>query len=156
LIGISRSTGQRIDKNIVEPVTWAMYEKGGQFGMVDYFRALQAFQEMTRSFERFMDAYDVFLTPTLAEPPAPLGTFDATYDDPIKGYNRAISFTPFTPFVNATGVPAMSMPLYWNNEGLPIGSHFIGRYGDEATLIRLASQIEEARPWAQRHPRLYS
>jgi amidase len=156
MIGISRSTGQKIDKDIVEPVTWAMYERGGQYGVVDYFRALQAFKEMTRSFERFMDDYDVFLTPTLAEPPAPLGTFDATYDDPIKGYNRAISFTPFTPFVNATGVPAMSMPLYWNNEGLPIGSHFIGRYGDEATLIRLASQIEEARPWAQRHPPLYS
>ena len=59
---------------------------------------------------------------------------------------------PFTPLQNATGQPGMSVPLYWNNEGLPIGVHFAARFGDEATLFRLAAQLEEARPWASKRP----
>jgi amidase len=65
---------------------------------------------------------------------------------------RAVTFVPFTPLFNATGQPAMSVPLFWNDEGLPIGSHFVARFGDEATLFRLASQLETARPWKDRHP----
>ena len=152
IFNISRNKRQKIEKDLVEPVTWAMYERGGRYGVIDYFQALQVLQETTYSFAKFLSDYDVFLTPTLAEPPVPLGTFDATYDDPMRGFERAIRFTPFTSVANATGLPAMSMPLYWNSKGLPIGSQFIGRYGDEATLIRLASQIENARPWTQRRP----
>ncbi|MCK5654487.1 MAG: amidase, partial [Dehalococcoidia bacterium] len=96
--------------------------------------------------------YDVWLTPTLAEPPVPLGTFDSPPDNPMKGFDRAVVFCPFTPLCNFTGQPAMSVPLYWNAEGLPVGTHFIGRFGDEATLFRLAAQLEEARPWAGRRP----
>jgi amidase len=152
IINISRNRGQKIEKELMEPVTWAMYDRGRQYGVVDYFQAMQVLQETTCSFAKFLSDYEVFLTPTLAEPPVPLGTFDATYDDPMRGFDRALSFTPFTSVANATGSPAMSMPLYWNNRGLPIGSQFIGRYGDEATLIRLASQIEIARPWNQHRP----
>jgi Asp-tRNA(Asn)/Glu-tRNA(Gln) amidotransferase A subunit family amidase len=65
---------------------------------------------------------------------------------------RAVQFVPFTPLFNATGQPAMSVPLYWNADGLPIGTHFVGRFGDEATLFRLASQLESARPWQDRRP----
>ncbi len=76
----------------------------------------------------------------------------STPDDPLKGLRRAEGFIPFTPICNITGQPAMSMPLLWNAEGLPIGTHFIGRFGDEATLFRLASQLEQARPWTDRRP----
>jgi amidase len=96
--------------------------------------------------------YDVWLTPTLGEPPLPLGSFDATPDDPVAGMRRAVQFVPFTPICNMTGQPAMSVPLFWNDEGLPIGTHFVGRFGDEATLFRLAAQLESARPWSDRRP----
>jgi Asp-tRNA(Asn)/Glu-tRNA(Gln) amidotransferase A subunit family amidase len=69
---------------------------------------------------------------------------------------RTAEFVPFTPICNATGQPAMSVPLYWNAAGLPVGVHFIGRFGDEATLFRLAAQLEAARPWAVRRPQVSS
>jgi amidase len=94
----------------------------------------------------------VWLTPTLAEPPVELGTFDPQPDDPLVGFFRSGKFMPFTSICNATGQPAMSVPLFWNADNLPIGTHFIGRFGDEATLFRLAAQLEAARPWANRRP----
>ncbi len=93
----------------------------------------------------------MWLTPTLAEPPPPLGSFESA-DDPLYGLSRSAAFVPFTPIVNATGQPAMSVPLFWNGEGLPIGTHWVGRFGEEATLFRLAAQLEAARPWAARWP----
>jgi len=92
------------------------------------------------------------LTPTLAEPPLPLGSFDAPPDNPLHGLYRSGQFACFTPICNMTGQPGMSLPLFWNADNLPVGTHFIGRFGDEATLFRLAAQLEEARPWAGRRP----
>jgi amidase len=136
----------------VEPLTWALYEMGRRFNAADYLQALTMLQGVSRQVANFLVDYDVWLTPTLAEPPVPLGTFDSSADDPMKGFLRSAQFVPFTPICNITGQPAMSVPLFWNAEGLPIGSHFMGRFGDEATLFRLASQLETARPWADRRP----
>jgi amidase len=99
-----------------------------------------------------MERYDVWLTPTIAEPPVPLGTFDSPPENPLQGILRMAAHIPFTPICNFTGQPAMSVPLYWNSDGLPVGTHFMGRFGDEATLFRLAAQLEQARPWADKHP----
>ena len=118
----------------------------------DYLLSLEDLQRLAREVAVSLDAYDVWLTPTLAEPPVPLGTFDSTVEQPFKGWIRTGDFMPFTGICNVTGQPAMSVPLYWNLDGLPIGTHFVGRYGDEATLFRLAAQLEEARPWANRYP----
>jgi amidase len=82
----------------------------------------------------------------------PLGYIESTQEEPMLGFDRAAEFVPYTPVQNATGQPAMNVPLYWNAEGLPIGAHFVARYGDEATLFRLAAQLEESRPWAHRRP----
>ena len=101
---------------------------------------------------RFFTNYDVWLTPTLAEPPVPLGSFDTPPDDPLWPFQRGMEFVPFTPICNVTGQPAMSVPLYWTEGGLPVGTHFAARYGDEATLFRLAAQLEAARPWGGRRP----
>jgi amidase len=133
-----------------EPVTWALNEMGTQVSAGMYLLALQDLQRVARDVARFFTTYDLWLTPVLAAPPLLLGALDADWQDPLKGFFRAGEFCPFTPICNATGQPAMSVPLHWSADGLPIGSHFVGRFGDEATLFRLAAQLEAARPWAAR------
>jgi amidase len=129
-----------------------MYEMAKQTDSGTYLLSVAFLQQAARTIARFMERYDLMLTPTLAEPPIPLGSFDSTPDNPLAGLYRAAQFAPFTPVCNFTGQPAMSVPLYWDGDGLPIGAHFIGRFGDEATLFRLAGQLEKARPWAKRRP----
>ncbi len=149
---LSHAVGRTPTPDQFEPLTWALYEMGRKQTAPAYLLALQYLQVMARDIARFMLDYDAWLTPTLGEPPLPLGSFDPQGDDPMAGMRRATQFVPFTPICNATGQPAMSVPLYWNAEGLPVGTHFIGRFGDEATLLRLAAQLEAARPWADRRP----
>ena len=136
----------------VEPPTWALKEMGDQYSAADYVLAIQTLQSVSREVARFFQDYDVLLTPTLAEPPLPLGSFDSPPDNPMQGLYRSEAFACFTPICNMTGQPGMSLPLFWNADNLPVGTHFIGRFGDEATLFRLAAQLEEARPWAGRRP----
>jgi amidase len=125
---------------------------GRQQSASAYLVAVAVLQGVSRDIGHFFVNHDVWLTPTLAEPPVPLGTFDSPPENPLQGLARAAEFIPFTPICNVTGQPAMSLPLFWNADGLPVGTHFIGRFGDEATLFRLAAQLEAARPWASRHP----
>jgi len=96
-------------------------------------------------------SYDAILTPTVAQPPAKVGGLrnDA---DPAQDFENQKRFTPFTAPYNMSGQPAVSIPLHWNDDGLPIGIQLIGRPGDEVTLLRLAAQIEAAEPWAHRRP----
>ncbi len=140
-----------------EPFVWAFSNKGRQLSAPDYLLALQDLQRLTRDVARFFLDHDVWLTPTLGEPPVPIGTFsfsgdDTSGEDAIKLRRRVAAFSPFTYISNITGQPAMSVPLYWNADGLPVGTHFVGRFGDEATLFRLAAQLEAARPWDGRRP----
>jgi amidase len=144
--------GRMPDEGELEPLTNALNETGKKVSASDYLLSVQYFQMLTRQIAEFMQDYDLLLTPTLGSPPLKLGSFAPAPEDAMAGMHVATEFVPFTPICNATGQPAMSVPLYWNAEGLPIGTHFIGRYGDEATLFRLASQLEQARPWANRHP----
>ncbi|MCX8118947.1 MAG: amidase [Desulfobacterota bacterium] len=152
--GLALATGKRPKPEEFEPLTWALYEMGRQQKASSYLLSLTFLQRVAREIAKFFRKVDVWLTPTLAEPPVPLGTFDAASENPLQALRRAEEFVPFTPICNATGLPAMSIPLYWNGEGLPVGVQFIGRFGDEATLIRLASQLESARPWIKRVPSL--
>jgi amidase len=151
---VARITHQTATQDQFEPLTWALYQQGRQVNGSTYLLAVAALQGISRDIARFMLNYDVWLTPTLAEPPLPLGSFDSPPENPLQGLSRAAAFCPFTPICNATGQPAMSVPLYWSEDGLPIGTHFVGRFGDEATLFRLAAQLEAARPWAGRRPPL--
>ena len=136
----------------VEPLTWALKEMSDNFSAADYIHALQTIQQISRDVARFFLDYDVLLTPTLAEPPVLLGTFASPPDNPLQGLERSASFACFTPLCNMTGQPGMSLPLFWNEDNLPVGIHFSGRFGDEATLFRLAAQLEAARPWADKRP----
>jgi len=148
----ARNTGLTPAPEHFEPLTWALYEMGQQQSAANGMLALQDLQKVARDIGHMFVDYDVWLTPTLGETPVPLGTFDSPPDNPLYGLFRAAEFVPFTPICNITGQPAMSVPLSWNADGLPVGVHFIGRFGDEATLFRLAAQLEAARPWADRHP----
>lgn len=150
--GLGFVTGRTPAQDQFEPLTWALYEMGRKQSASSYLLSLTFLQRVARDIARFLLKYDVWLTPTLGEPPVPLGTFDSPVEDPLRGLRRAEAFAPFTPICNATGQPAMSVPLYWNAQGLPVGVHFVARFGDEATLFRLAAQLESARPWAGRRP----
>lgn len=135
-----------------EPGTWALYQRGLKQTGAGYMTAITGIQAASREVARFMLDYDVWLTPTLGEPPVPLGSFDSPPERPMAGLARSAQFVPFTTVSNMTGQPAMSVPLYWNDDGLPVGTQFVGRFGDEATLFRLAAQLEAARPWVERRP----
>ncbi len=152
--GMAMVTGQAATADHFEPLTWALYEMGKNQSAPTYLFYLTLLQRIAREIARFFLRYDLWLAPTVAEPPPLLGSFDPPPDNPLQGLKRAEDFVPITPIANFTGQPAMSLPLYWNAEGLPIGVHFMGRFGDEATLFRLAAQLEQARPWAQRRPEI--
>ncbi len=152
LDGTAMLTGLSPTKENIEPLSYALAEAGRAHSASSYLMAVALLQRLCRAIGRFMEGHDVLLSPVLAEPPVGLGSFDVTEDNPMAGLVRAAQFAPFTPVQNATGEPAMSVPLYWNSEGLPIGVQFAGRYGDEATLFRLAAQLEQARPWANKKP----
>jgi amidase len=148
-------SGRTLTEDQVEPLTWAVCQMARGQNAPSYLLAHTVLHRIGRDVARFMVDYDVWLTPTLAEPPLPLGTLESTPENPLAGLMRSASYVPYTPICNITGQPAMSVPLYWNSDGLPIGTHFMGRFGDEATLFRLAAQLEKARPWAERRPPLW-
>ena len=119
----------------------------------DYLQAIEECQRFTRVVARFLTDLDVWLTPTLSTPPLAIGEMVSTAEEPLRALQRSGSSVAYAGVVaNLSGHPAMSVPLFWSRDGLPIGVHFLGRFGDEATLFRLASQLEAARPWAPRRP----
>jgi amidase len=152
LEGLSRSHDRELAPALFEPLTWALHERGRRLSAADYLLALSDLQFASRDMARFLQHHDLWLTPTLGQPPLPIGALAPEPDDPLAGYFHAFDFVPFTPLANASGQPAISVPLYWNGDGLPLGVHFLARFGDEATLFRLAAQLEQARPWATRWP----
>jgi amidase len=108
----------------------------------------------TRRMAEWWTSYDVLLTPTLGAPPPPLGWFTA--DGPDKEGPRIGSFSPYTAPFNMTGQPAVSLPLHWSADGLPVGVQLVAAYGREDLLVRLASQLETAAPWADKRPRVHA
>ena len=150
--GSALVSGQVPSDANLEPLSRALADAGRQHSASNYLLAVAMLQRISREIARFMQGCDVWLTPTLAEPPLPLGSFTAPKDDPLRPLLRAAQFAVFTPLQNATGEPAMNVPLYWNESGLPIGVQFAAASGREDLLLRLAAQLEEARPWVSRLP----
>jgi len=144
--------GLELQEKDLEPATWAYYQKGKSMDAGSYLLAVTKMHELSRDAAEFFQKYDMYLTPTLNTPPWDLGEGDDQPGDPMAGMRKTGEYAGYTPFCNMTGQPAMSVPLYWNDDGLPVGAHFAGMVGDEATLFRLAAQLEEAQPWADRIP----
>ncbi len=150
--------GQKITADQVEPMTWASYQAGLKRTGADYLGLVEKIQLFSRKIARWyhQGEYDLLLSPTLSIPPVKLGSFDPTPDDPMSGFKTTSAFVALTYIQNITGQPAMSVPLFWNENNLPIGVQFAGRFGDEATLFRLAAQLEQARPWRGRRPAIHA
>ena len=135
----------------LEPLTRAYWDAGRQVSAASYLLAVEDCQAFARVVAQFLTGIDVWLTPTLSTPPARIGEITSTAQEPLRALQAGGKTVAFAGVVaNLTGNPAMSVPLYWNADGLPIGVHLLGRYGDEATLFRLAGQLESARPWSAR------
>jgi amidase/6-aminohexanoate-cyclic-dimer hydrolase len=148
----ARALGRELLPADVEPFTWKMAESVRDTDAAEYARAVRVIHATGRRVARFFEDWDVILSPTLATPPPRLGVLSLSNPDTKELVIALAGMTGFTQLMNVAGHPAMSVPLHWSGEGLPIGTQFAGRYGDEATLFRLAAQLEEARPWAERRP----
>jgi len=140
-----------IDPAALEPLNRALAETAAGTTMNAYVQARIQIEAFCRRVLALWDDYDVVLTPTVPQTPRPVGWIFEE-EDPWMQLIRAGMVVPFTVGANITGQPAVSVPLHWSESGLPIGSHFTGRPADEATLIRLSAQLEEARPWANKRP----
>ena len=127
-------------------------EEAGAMSAEAYAAAVQAIHRHSRRMATFHRTYDVLLSPTLATPPAKLGIHHMDGSDLAAWRDAMRTYSPFTGLFNMSGQPAMSVPLAWSEQGLPIGVMFAAAFGDEATLFRLAGQLEIARPWMQRRP----
>ena len=153
--GQVRALGREPRADELEGVTWAALRHAKTVSGADYLAAVNLVHEVGRVMARFLVGYDMLLTPTMAEPPALVGRFKPDHADFIDyrvGPNGVLPYSPFTALFNATGQPAMNVPLHSNAAGLPIGVQFAGRFGEEAALLKLAAQLEAAAPWVKMRP----
>jgi amidase/6-aminohexanoate-cyclic-dimer hydrolase len=146
--------GRALTETDVERVTWGRVVDAAKFGAWEYARSIGVMHRTGRDVARFFQAYDVLLSPTMCRPPHRLGVLDMSSTDDAGYLDAVLASVGFTSLFNSAGNPAMSVPLATSRSGLPIGIQFAGRFGDEATLFRLAGQLESAAPWADRRPRL--
>jgi amidase len=145
--------GRELGPGDVEPLTWAMAEEGKKRHSGQYLAAVSQHQAIGRMLGMWFEAgHDLLLTPTMGELTPPLGSFDDSGPDPLQTIHRGERTAAFTALINATGNPAISLPLAWSDDGLPIGVHLVAPYGREDVLLRVASQLEEAHPWRDRFP----
>src|SRR6185312_11467734 len=135
----------------LEPAIYDGYERGRRLSANDYVCAINLFHGVGRRIEAAMANFDLTLTPTLTRPPVKLGEF-STQTDFVSFRRKVASYTTFLAIVNASGQPAASLPLYWSEDGLPIGVQVIGHFGREDQILQLAGQLELAAPWFDRRP----
>lgn len=143
--------GRPIGEGDVEPLTWALAEIGRARSAGEYLTAVGQHQVLSRMLAGVHESgFDLLLTPTMGEPPPPLGSFDDSGPDPMAAFERAFIAGCFTAAYNASGQPAISLPLHWSAEGLPVGVQLVAPLGREDLLLRVAAQLEQAVPWADR------
>jgi amidase len=153
LIG-GRIAGREPNQDDVEPLTWLLWEQAREQDTTTYLSAQGRLEGLARSVVTFLAPYDVVLTPTLALRPVPVGEIHGRGPDPVEHFRRSGYFTPYTAIINVTGQPAISVPLYQGDDGLPTAVQLIGRPAREDLLLGLASELEQAAPWSDRRPKL--
>jgi amidase len=147
-------TGREPSPELVEPLSWTMYQGVRERSALDYLLARTQLSAISRGIIALWESYDVVVTPALAGRPVAIGEIDGGSDDPWDDFRRSGLFTPYTAIFNVSGQPAISVPLFHGDDGLPTAVQIAGRPADEATLLGLAAQLETARPWADRRPEL--
>jgi amidase len=149
----TRVLGRGPEPGDLEPLTQCYWEMGREIRAGDYLLAIESLQRLSRRIAHFLETYDVFVNPTMSEPPAPIGEITSTPDEPMRALVRGGRTVAYSGVIaNFTGNPAMSVPAGLNADGLPMGVHVLGRFGDEAALLQLAGQLERAQPWAHLAP----
>ncbi len=169
--------GKKVTSADMEPMTWTAGLIGRALSAVSFAKAKREWGRASRIMGGFHEIYDVYLTPTLAQPPVRIGELQPTAIErallklvnglrlgrlltlsglPDRLAAASLSKTPFTQLANVAGQPAMSVPLHWTSDGLPCGMHFMARFGDEAALFRLAAQLEQERPWKDKHAPIWA
>ena len=138
----------------VEPLTWMMWERASNQGTMAYLSAQGRLESVARSIVAFLAPYDALLLPTLAQRPVRIGEINGNQADPWQSQRRAGHFTPYTAIVNVIGLPAISLPLYHGDDGLPTAVQLVGPPTREDVLLSLSTQLEQAQPWADRRPPL--
>jgi amidase len=141
----------------VEPATWAVAEVGRGVSGTQFVAALTAIHHYSARVQRWWaEGWDLLVTPTISEPPPPLGQYATPPDNPFWAISRSVVEVAYTIPFNMTGQPAISLPLYWTEEGLPVGTQLVAAYGREDLLLRVATQLEQTRPWADRRPPVHA
>lgn len=149
--------GRELGPDDVEPLTWAVAEQGRARTASDYLACLEAMHRHGRRLAAWWDeGFDLLLTPTAAAPPPPLGQMGPEPGNPAAGYLKAAPYGAFTAQFNLSGQPGISLPLHWNDDGLPIGVQLVAPAAREDLLIRVAAQLEDAEPWAAKLPSLHA
>ena len=151
----AQALGREPGPDDIEPATRGAVEYGSRIDGPDYLQSINTIHATGRQIAQFFETQDILITATLAEPPARVGRFAMSNPDFLDyrlGPTGIIHYSPFTSIFNMTGQPAASIPLQWSKEGLPVGVHFAARFGDEATLLKLAAQLEQAQPWFGKRP----
>jgi len=148
----AEALGRELREDDIEPFTWITVQGARERSAADYARAIRGIHTMGRQVENFLQDFDMILSPTMGAPPEKLGVLALSNPDLPTLVTRLLTSVGYTQVFNASGHPAMSVPLCWNAKGLPIGIQFAARLGEEGALFRLAGQLEKARPWAERRP----
>jgi amidase len=145
-------SGREPSPELVEPLSWLLWEGVRTRSSLDYLLARTQLTAFSRPIVALWSDYDVVLTPGLAQRPVRIGELDACSDTPWDDFRRSGQFTPYTAIFNVTGQPAISLPLFHGEDGLPVAVQLAGKPAGEAELLSLAAQLEAARPWAERRP----
>jgi amidase len=141
----------------VEAATWAVAEMGRGVSATQFVASLSAMHHYSARVQRWWaDGWDLLVTPTVSEPPPMLGEYAARPDNVLWPIIRAVAEVAYTIPFNMTGQPAISLPLHWTPDGLPVGVQLVAAYGREDLLLRVASQLERACPWTDRRPRAHA
>lgn len=148
---LAQYIGRPVTEDDVEPLTWAVIQRGRSLKATEHAADIDQLKLLSRAVNADLQPYDIYVTPTLTQPPRPMGFYDMSMND-LDAYNAKWHDAAFMFPFNFSGMPAISLPLGWSKSGIPLGVQLVGRYGDEATVLAASTVLEQAMPWKDKRP----